>query len=128
MDRNTRNDPYWNRCVFLGATGVFEGDDEDEVCEENENQATVQSQQMRARYRAQDGQRDDLCDTSIHAGSHRRSEGEDQRIGGYLDDEPDPRTYPERRKTDQSTTGPRSKGRYQAELESYLSETYGKRR
>ena len=40
MDRNTRNDSYWNRCIFLGASGVFEADEE--VYEKNGNQAPNQ--------------------------------------------------------------------------------------
>jgi hypothetical protein len=119
MDQNTRNDPYWNRCVFLGASGVFESNTTEEICEGNGDHPTPAAQQFRRPI-----QRDFETEPSRKNSNHRSESDCEQRRRRPVYEELDPQfhTASERRDWKSSRTS-----RYQAELESYLKETYGKR-
>lgn len=109
MDRNTRNDQYWNRCSFLGASTVFEADDgTEEVCQNRETRVPSQPEPARSGEQAQ-------IFNDYYSPQQRR---EEVSIG----DSPRHRRYGEE---SYSTS---SKSRYQDDLDSYLGETYGGRR
>ena len=119
MDRNTRNDPYWNRCVFLGASGVFESDETEDVCEGNGTRMTPQNHQTTRRdqgvYQNEaSGYSRHSCQDSDYA----------QRMSRLNVEDLDPRISAGK---DDRSTAMSGRSRYQADLDSYLEETYGKR-
>jgi len=119
MDRNTRNDPYWNRCVFLGASGVFESDGTEDVGEDNGNHAPPQIHQSTQRAQEE-------CESESSRISRRYYRDSDygQRTPSPVAEDIDPQ-YPTGKGHMGSKISRRS--RYQADLDSYLNETYGKR-
>ncbi|OCT47744.1 hypothetical protein CLCR_03689 [Cladophialophora carrionii] len=120
MDQNTRNDPYWNRCVFLGASGVFESSTTEEIGEGNGTHLTPQPQQASRPVRR------DFEAGSYRKSGNRREDGDcEPRRRQPFYEELDPRSCrdTERRNRRSSRTS-----RYQADLDSYLEETYGKKR
>jgi len=118
MDRNTRSDPYWNRCVFLGASGVFESNGSEEICETNGNYATNSARQPTRHVHG-----DHRDEPMRNSRREPRDRGYEQNTAESIDEEVDLQS---RTGTERSTRKASGTSRYQADLNSYLKETYGK--
>jgi hypothetical protein len=122
MDRNTRN-PYWNRCIFLGNTDGFEDGEEDGGMESGK-QTMATRREVRRKEEPPAVQRLETLQIKSNVPVPTRGDyrGDDDQCvrGGRGESSPsaDYHNYSE-------GLALRRKSRYQADLDAYLSKTYG---
>ena len=119
-DRSTRH-PYWNRCMFLGADGVFEPED-NEACEDLRSPQPMQNRPAQVQQHAEFRQRTYDYGEHLERSPSQNDDGYGQKINGRVDEVP---SHAESGRASQRNPGSRPRSRYQADLKSYLAETYG---